>query len=98
MSNTVNSFKKELKSILLQNTFHTVEEYSQIALQYLGILVTGVNKYNYPCVCNFMYCCSHVMDVDCGMYMSDLCILLLLLAGMHIVVACPVLCNVTQMM
>ena len=29
---TFNSFKKELKSILLQNTFHTVEEYSQIAL------------------------------------------------------------------
>jgi len=29
---TFNSFKKEMKSILLQNTFYTVEEYSQIAL------------------------------------------------------------------
>jgi hypothetical protein len=30
---TFNSFKKEFKSILLQNTFYTVEEYSHIALQ-----------------------------------------------------------------
>jgi len=29
---TFSSFKKELKSILLQNTFYTAAEYSQIAL------------------------------------------------------------------
>ena len=53
------------------------------------------NKYNYPHVRNFIYCCSHLAAFESGMFVSDLCILFVSWHGSYIVVTCPVLCYVT---
>jgi hypothetical protein len=44
------------------------------------VLGTGVNNRNYSCACNSIYCFSHVVTFDCGMFVFDLGILFILQA------------------
>lgn len=55
-------------------------------------------EYNYPYSRNFIGCASHVLALDCGMFVYDLCILFVSWHGMYIDVTGPVLCNVNPWM
>jgi hypothetical protein len=50
-------------------------------------------NYNYTYGRNFIYCYSHVEAFDCGMFVSDLCIVFVSWHGSYIVVTCPAACD-----
>jgi hypothetical protein len=56
------------------------------------------DKYNYPYSRSFIVCASHVVALDCRMFMYDVRILFVSWHGMYIGVTGPMLCNVTLWM
>jgi hypothetical protein len=89
-SNTFNSFKKDLKSIFLQNNFLYCRRIFTDSITVAGYII---RMFVTLCIVVVMWCKFTVecLCLTCAFYCYRW-------HGMYSIVTCPVLCNVTQLM